>query len=691
MLDRTLLEGVTHHCGVYLFLGSGDQVLYVGKAKKLKERLRSYFSKQGDGRAQIPHLMREAQALKTMVVGNEFEALLLESQLIKLHQPKYNVLLRSDRSHACLHLDLKETWPALEMVRSKDAASKKGEIYGPFVSSFVARELLELVQDLYGLRRCSMEELKKRARPCLWYHIKKCVGPCRLREKEEPEGSSWSWKFASSRAAARGEDPEAFFARYREISLSVDRALKGESRELLMLIEREIARASAQWEYERASKLHQRSRDIEKLLISQSVELPKEKRDGDIFAFGEKEGLVVRLKVRGGRLIDRESFWMRYGEGREKKKEQLFTQEEFCSFLSQLYLGESDVAQEVIVPFDAPLRSQLEGSLALLPSAPRGGVKVFSARRSLRRRWYEIALKNCESVLFARSAFTKRQEGEGAKSKGEELEQPLHVGFGVLETVQDRAMQKGQGRKERLEQLKVRFGLSRVPRRLECFDISHHGGAETVGSCVVYEDLQRSRERTRKYRIDVLVEEKSKEGGRKGAGGDDLFAMQLLLRRRLESLEKEGASVDLWLIDGGRLHLEVAKREAAPKGIDVVAISKEKGKHTRALLKEVIHTQEGKQLLLAPHDEDLLLFQKIRDETHEVAISYQRQVRARKMRRSTLDGVEGIGPKKKKVLLRHFGSVAALKRASVGEICEVEGIHMRDAEAIIRYFGLGAE
>lgn len=687
MIDKSVLHSVTSDPGVYLFLDQADKVLYVGKAKNLRRRLASYFSdNSSDDRPQIPHLMASAKALKTLVVSTEFEALLLESQLIKLHQPKYNVLLRSDLSHACLHLDLNCAWPILEIVRSKDAASCQGKVYGPFLSSVVAEEILELLQDLYGLRRCSLAEMQRRSRPCLWYHIKKCSAPCRL--KEGDQGFSWKHKRAGSKETAQQLREE-----YIESAKAVDLTLSGQTEALEAFMEKEIEKACQRLDFEKAQKIFHRKKQLKELLQAQCIDHPKEQMDADIFSFSLRDGLIVRIKVRAGRLVERENYWIQEGIFSEGH---LFSIQDLLQSLIQIYLGEEEFLlsgsevkkgkkkkkREVVIDLDQEERAALSSSLKQISSETE--YSVYSTARSLRKRWHQIAEKNLESLLFAQKS--KRERGSdpgvlGEQPRAETAEQPAELGACVE---QEKRGYCEQARQEWMAAIAKRFSLARTPQRIECFDISHLGGSETVGSCVVYEQLRRDRASTRRYQIE-------------SGGGDDLKAMGELLERRLKSLleHPERKRPDLWLIDGARLHLEVAKKvldrlhasnESGFARPSVMSIAKESGKHTKAGTRELLYTEKGRCFELALDDRDLLLFQRIRDETHDVAIQYQRMKRAQKIRYSSLNQIEGIGPKKKKKLLEHFGTISALRSAGVEEIASISGISRENALAIVRFY-----
>lgn len=691
MINKSVLQSVTSDPGVYLFLDQADKVLYVGKAKNLRKRLASYFAlNSSDDRPQIPHLMASAKALKTLVVSTEFEALLLESQLIKLHQPKYNVLLRSDLSHACLHLDLGSQWPILEVVRSKDAAGCSGKVYGPFLSAVVAEEILELLQDLYGLRRCSLSELKRRVRPCLWYHIKKCSAPCRIKESE----GAYLWK---QKRQKPGESALQAREQYLESAKAVDIALSGKTGALEEFMEREIAKACERLDFERAQRVFQRKKQLKDLLQAQCIDHPKEQMDADIFAYCLTKGLIVRLKVRVGRLIDRENYWVQEGFS---SSGQSFNSEDLLQSLIQIYLAEEEFLlsgaasspatkkkkRELIIELDQEKRQALSSLLQRVSSQTQ--YNVFSGARSLRKRWHQIAEKNLESLLFAQRSKEKRssESGQALGSDPGVLGEAISIQKeGNLERDKlDEEKSSVEAIESWMASMAKRFDLKRLPRRIECFDISHLGGSETVGSCVVYDHLRRDRASTRRYRMETR-------------GGDDLKAMQEILERRLKSyFEKpDRQAADLWLIDGARTHLEIAKKvldrlfsDGGSKGVrpDLMSIAKEAGKHTKAGTRELLYTEKGRCHELALDDRDLLLFQRIRDETHDVAIQYQRMKRAQKIRYSSLNQIEGIGPAKKKKLLDHFGTLSALRCAGVDEIASIPGISRENALAITAFY-----
>jgi excinuclease ABC subunit C len=607
MLNPSSLDSISQEPGVYLIRDDQQKVLYVGKAKSLRRRVSQYMKPGGDGRALMPYLQKEAHSVETWIARSETEALLLENNLIKKYLPKYNVLLKDDKSYTALVLS-DHSWPALEMVRYKDvksAGSDKKEIFGPY-SPWLAKEMMQLVQELTLLRRCSDSELRSRKRPCLLHGMKKCMAPC--------------VGLCSSQA-------------YEEQVQMTKELLKGGSALMEKKLKQKIAEASEQMDFEKASELHTLLQKIEKNASLQSVDLP-DAIEADLLYLERTAAQVAfcQLAIRQGRLMDVQ---IQLLEAVEDDDEALL--ESLCLQYLETQVPSVWGARALYVSLNAQSLKTIE------QVAKDQGFKQLSVKSPLRgvtKEWLEIARKNARHRL---------SHAQLEKSK-------LY---------------------EQLGMLKIRLELTQLPVWIECFDTSHHRGSEHVAASVAFIEAQAAKSKYRRYKTT--------------SKGNDLQAMAEIIERRFQRAKKEGAWPQLFILDGGQLHLHMAI-EIAQKmdvvGVDMLAISKEKGIHTKGLLRERLHRKDKEILDLEPSDPALLWIQKIRDEAHRFAIDYHRQRQSRTLTQSALDDIPGIGPKKRSKLLKIFGSLAALQKASVEDLSKLSFITRQDRDRLKEYLGL---
>lgn len=606
MLNPKDLDSISFEPGVYLIRDSDQKVLYVGKAKSLRKRVAQYMRPGGDGRALMPHLQKEACLVETWIVTSETEALLLENNLIKKYMPKYNVLLKDDKSYMALALTGHE-WPALEMIRYKDvkAASTKKEVFGPY-SPWLANEMESIVQELCSLRRCSDNELRSRKRPCLLHGMKKCLAPC-----------------------VRGIDRELYG---EEVKRASD-LLKGGSDLIEKHIRQKIEEAAQALDFEKAAQWHSLLQKIEKNASAQSVDLP-EAIDADLLYLERSAGQVAFcvLSIRQGKLMDVQ---IQILEAVEDDDDDLL--QALCLQYLQVQLPDLWQDRLLYVPLNALALKNIESI------AKQQGFKGIALRSPLRgkaKEWLEIARRNTRHRLSHAGLEKSR----------------IYAELGAL--------------KNKLE-------LLQLPVWIECFDTSHTRGSEHVAASIAFVEGTPAKSKYRRYKT------KSK--------GNDLQAMAEILERRFERAKKEGEWPNLLILDGGAVHLDMALeivQRMDLAAIDVIAISKEKGLHTKGLHLEKIHRPLKPVLELPPSDPALLWIQKIRDEAHRFAIEYHRKRQSRALTQSALDDIPGIGPKKRAKLLKMFGSLAALRRVSAEELEQLTFITRQDRERLTEYLGL---
>ncbi|MDW7644125.1 MAG: excinuclease ABC subunit UvrC [Desulfuromonadales bacterium] len=589
--------------GVYLMKEAGGAVLYVGKAKNLRARLRSYFSREGDGRAHIRFLMNKVDSIETIVTDTEKEALILENTLIKKHRPRYNINLRDDKTYVSLRLDLREEFPFLQVVRR---VKRDGALYfGPFSSSSAVRETLKEIYRIFPLRHYPMELCRRRRRPCLFYQIGQCSAPCHGHISAEE---------------------------YNRLVRGVVSLLSGRETEVIDMIRQRMRDASAALRFEEAARLRDQVRAIEETVERQKV-WDAGGGDQDIFGL-HREGGEVELAVlfiRQGKLIDRRSYNLEW---------RMDDDELLSSFLQEFYGRDILIPDAVLLPFlpaDSDTLSEWLGD--------RKGKKVALAapQRGDRRALVEMAGRN------ALEAFRERGSRREARER-------------VLEEIRDRLQ------------------LSRLPQRMECFDISNVQGSFSVGSMVVAIDGEPASEAYRHFRIRTVE------------GADDYASLREVVHRRLSRGLEEGELPDFILIDGGKGQLAVLSAVLDELGlqerIDIAGIAKSRvisnvrGKAVERSEERFFRPGRKNPVLLRQGGAALFMLERLRDEAHRFAITHHRKVRKKATLRSTLDEVPGVGKARRQLLLKHFGSLKKIREATLEQLQEVPGLPRQVAEEV---------
>lgn len=586
--------------GVYLMKNRQGRVLYVGKAKNLRQRVKQYFRQGGDGRYQIPFLIPHVHDIETIVVPTEKEALLLENNLIKKYRPKYNVFLKDDKTYIALRVTTTNRWPMVQIVRYRGKPKGKALYFGPYTSAHSARETLDLIRKIFPLRQCSDQELARRTRPCILYDMKRCIAPCVGKCTREE---------------------------YDHLVQRTIRFLRGQDKEVLKDLYREMQQASDSLEYEKAAHILETIRHVEKTMEQQHVDRPVG-GDADVLGIYREgdEVLLAQLIFRNGKLLGMHHY--NFSNIAQEDAELL------TSFIMQHYGDRTELPKEIFVP------ARFKGSRSLEEIVK---VHIVAPQRGEKRRYIEIAITNAEAAF------------KQAKDQA---------------TIRERT----------LIEMQERFRLANYPHRIECFDNSNLSGTEPVSSLVTFTDGERDKSRTRKYTIKTA------------AASDDYGAMYEVLMRRCKRGKDENDLPDLIIIDGGKGHLNVARRvfdELNIISVDVIGIAKEGGRHDRGMTAEQVYLPNVKDPIHLRHNSSILfLLQQIRDEAHRVAITFQRKRRSKKTLTSALDAIRGIGPQKKKALLRHFGSLKKTKEASLEDLQKTPGISKANAEAIKQHFSI---
>lgn len=595
LFQKTKLSTFPNAPGVYLMKGRDGHILYVGKAKNLKNRVKNYFTATGDGRWIIPFLQDLVEDIDTVVTATEKEALLLECTLIKKHRPRFNALLKDDKTYTALKLNTSHPWPMLSLIRYKGKLKKDAEYFGPYTSAYDARVTLDLLQKVFPLRQCSDQEFLRRTRPCILYGMKRCSAPC------------------------VGLISKAAYDVYVD---GVRMFLKGKNSEVLEVLQKQMQEASDALEFEKAGEILALTRSIEKTLQTQSVDKPTHGISGDVLAIFRQGDEVVlsQLTFQSGQLnaYHHHSF-----------SKTLETDEELLeSFCLQHYVGAPCIPKEVFVPVDLENKEAIEEIIG-------PPLTIVFPQRGEKRGLIEMAYANAEA------AFKQKKD--------------------------ERTI-----RENTLLELQEKLRLTRYPERIECMDTSHLSGAEAVSSLVAYTDGVPDKNRYRRYKLRTVKE------------GDDYGAMREVLLRRYSKDDFP----DLLIVDGGKGHLNIALKvlkELNIVSIDVIGVAKEEGRHDRGTTAEQIFLPNVKDpLFLPPHSPVLFLLQRIRDEAHRFAITYQKKRRTKATIKSELSRIPGIGPARQKALLRHFGSFKRIKEATREELAQVKGITSANIDSIFK-------
>ncbi|GAB4186514.1 MAG: excinuclease ABC subunit UvrC [Simkaniaceae bacterium] len=597
------LKQYPKECGVYIMKDDRGEILYIGKAKKLRDRLKQYFIPGRDGRTMVPFLTAQIAAIETIVTLSEKEALLLENTLIKQHKPKYNILLKDDKTFISLMVNTKHKWPTLRLVRYKGRPKQDGTYFGPYTNAFAARQTLELIFELFPLRQCSDNELKSRKRPCLLYSIGRCLAPC-VEKCTENE--------------------------YRTNVTRVMEFLKGEDKEILGQLYKDMNEASDALRFEEAAEILRKIKQVQHVIENRKSLVHSFIKDCDVLGLYRKDDFAVLSKLifREGRLIGSDHYTF------EKTAAQ--NEEILQSFILQHYQSKNTIPREILLPFsiDAKLLEEVfqENFSKKIPlHIPKIGEK-----KSL----IVMAEKNAKAV-FQQELFHQSEK----ENLLLDLEEKLH--------------------------------LTRCPVRIECFDTAHISGSNAVACMIAYTNGVYDKKRTRLFRL------------KEDHQGDDYSALKEVLERRLIHAKEEDDLPDLVMLDGGKGHLNVGLevfKELNIASVDIIAVAKEESKHQKTLTKEKVYMPYRKEpMALAPDSSLLFLVQKIRDEAHRVAIEFHRKKRKKSMRVSELDRLPGIGPKKKKMLLTHFGSIKNLKKASEEELKKIKGLNKTDIANLLEF------
>ena len=625
--------------GVYRYFDAAGLLLYVGKARNLKKRVGSYFSKNHGG-ARIGHMVGKIARLETTVVRSEAEALLLENNLIKSQHPKYNILFRDDKSYPFLRitgvaaLDGQGTAPGQRFPRMayyRGAIDKRHRYFGPYPNGWAVKETIQLLQKVFRLRTCEDTVFANRTRPCLLFQIKRCTAPC-----------------------VGMVSPEAYAVDVQ----GAEALLRGQAQELLQGLEARMLAHAEKLEFEQAAELRNQMQALARVLHQQAIETAEDK-DVDILAVRVQGGraCVNLAMVRGGRhLGDRPYFPAHVDDaaalyspedGAEDAAPPPVEQQVLAAFIAQHYLG---VPMPPVLVVGEPVDKDLLDALG--QQTGQRAVAVHQPREQ-RRAWLDMAQQNAD-IQLARLLAEEGSQQARTRALAEALDLPV----------------------ESLDDLTI-----------ECFDISHTAGEATQASCVVFHHHKMQSSEYRRFKIDGIT------------GGDDYAAMRQVLQRRYrpvaEALREAGGAElqagkarlpDLVLVDGGKGQVAMAREVFAELGLDlsrIVGVAKGEGR--KVGLEELVFADGREKVYLGRDSAALMLVAQIRDEAHRFAITGMRAARAKtRVGGSRLEDIPGVGPRKRARLLQRFGGVRGVQDASVEDLAKVEGISLALADTIYR-------
>ena len=590
--------------GVYLMHGEKDEIIYVGKAISLRNRVRQYFQSSRNKGAKIEQMVTHIRRFEYIVTDSELEALVLECNLIKEHRPKYNTMLMDDKGYPFIKVTVNEAYPRVMLARTMQ--KDKAKYFGPFTSAGAVKDTIELVQKLYCIRTCNRNLPKDtgKERPCLNYHIKQCKAPCQGYISE---------------------------AEYRKSIDGVIRFLNGHYDSVLEELETKMLEASENMEFERAIEYRELINSVKQIAQKQKI-TDSRGEDRDIIGLAKdlEDAVVQIFFIRGGRLIGRDHFFFR-NAGDASKKELLNT------FMKQFYAGTPFIPAEIMTHEEVEEQELLEQWLS---KKREHRVHIRVPKKGEKEKLVELARKNAALILNTDKERLKREEGRTIGA---------------------------------VKELEALLGLANIVR-MEAFDISNTSGYASVGSMVVYEKGKPKRTDYRKFKI------KSVEGP------NDYASMEEVLTRRFQRGldESEGFNVfpDLIMMDGGRGQVNIAIDVLDKLGmnIPVCGMVKDDNHRTRGLY------FDNTEIPIDRNSEAFKLIIRIQDEAHRFAIEFHRKLRSQGQVHSVLDDIPGVGPARRKALMKHFSSIEDMKNASVEELKNIPSMNEKSAKEVYSFF-----
>ncbi len=594
--SQSFLKNLTQQPGVYRMYNAGGDVIYVGKAKNLKRRVSSYFNKNQDS-VKTKSLVKQIANMDVTVTHSETEAFILENNFIKKYKPRYNVLLRDDKSYPYILLtDHKH--PRLAFHRG--SRKVKGEYFGPYPSAWAVRESLRLMQKIFPVRQCEDSYYKARSRPCLQYQLKRCSAPC---------------------VAGHVSDPD-----YEQQVAMARLFLKGKSKDVIAALADKMERASAALDFEKAAVYRDQITALNRVQEQQWVSGDQDEMD--VFGMAYRNGIacVQGFFIRDNKLLGNKGFTPKVPANSE-------LEEVLQSFVMQYYLsGNKTIPKQIVLPFKLQDKAAVEAALSQEAGKK---VQIFQGARDEKKRYLQLANTNAENTLVTLQSQKKS----------------MHSRYLALEQALD---------------------LDEPIQRMECFDISHTSGQQTVASCVVFDREGAYKNDYRRYNIEGITP------------GDDYAAMAQALGRRYKVGTDEAKIPDILFIDGGKGQLAQAESQFENwQGAKMpLLIGVAKGTSRKPGLETLILAGSHDTIPLASDSEALHLIQHIRDEAHRFAIAGHRNRRQKVKKRSKLEDIPGVGAKRRQTLLKYLGGLQEVMAASADKLAQVPGISQDLAEKI---------
>lgn len=585
--------------GVYLMRDDKGKIIYVGKAVVLKNRVRSYFRNLATHTPKVKAMVAKIDDIETIVTDNELEALILECNLIKEHRPRYNISLKDDKSYPYLKVTVQEQYPRIYVTRRvlRDGA----KYYGPYADAGALHATVKLVRELFPLRNCRKMNPD---RPCLQYHIKRCLAPC------------------------------AGYISYEDYGKMIKAVLmlvEGRTNEVVKDLKQRMKEAAEDYNFEEAARLRDQLHAVDRLNEQQKAVTSGGDQDAIALASDDTGTCLQIFFIRSGKLVGRDSYFLN-AENNETEEEII------TAFLKQYYLDATFVPREILLPA-LPEKEELDILTEWLSEKAKRKVELLKPQKGLKYELLKMVAENAEKNLAER----------------------LRKGQISLKSEEQAA-----------EDLRLALHLPQTLARMDCFDISHTQGSETVASMVVFRDGKPSKQDYRRYKI------RSTEGK-----PDDFKSMQEVVYRRYRDLKDLPSLV---IIDGGKGQLSSALEVIRGLGLHelpVIGLAKRE--------EEIFVEGAHESILLSKDSDALKLIQRIRDEAHRFAITYHRKLRGKRNLVSILDHIEGIGPKRRQALWKHFGSLEAIKKAETGDLSAVAGMNKATAQKIYDFFRMDLE
>jgi excinuclease ABC subunit C len=601
--------------GVYLMKDENGEIIYVGKSKSLKNRVSQYFRSQKGHPPKVKAMVKVIKEFEYIITDTEVEALILEANLIKKPKPRYNVLLRDDKSYPYIKITLNEKYP--RVLKTRRVIKDSARYFGPYINVDAVNQTLATIEELFPLRKCKRNLEQNNERPCLNYHIKKCLGPCTGKVNHDE---------------------------YMEMIDQIVLFLGGKQDILIKELEGNMAKAAQELNFERAAKYRDQINALKNLAEKQKIVSTSDAdQDYISMAISDDKVCIMVFFVRSGKLVGREHYILEGTEDMERS-------EILSTFVKQFYSSTSFIPKEILAHENMEDSEVIESWLS---QKRQSKVTVKQPMRGEKKKLLELVYKNALEYL------TKFEE---KINRDKEYSQKV------------------------LNEIKYILGLDHLPKRIEAYDISNMYGVFSVGSMVVFENGKPQNSGYRRFKVRTIE------------GPNDYGSMQEVLFRRFkrgieenQMLKEQGISFekgkfsifpDIVLVDGGKGHVKAAEDVLVALGLNipVAGMVKDDKHRTKGLI------YKGDEIYLEKRSYGFKLIAKIQEEVHRFAISYHKTLRDKSMVQSVLDEIPGIGKKRKKELLKHFGSIEKIRKASVKELKEVDGMNTKSAKSVYEFF-----